>query len=151
MSTVRYAILLFSTIVTLAYMIPPSAQTQPDPIRTAKPTVAYKILTGKEMAELESTQRFAGSAQDRSDGYIHLSTAEQLTATVDRHFAGQTSLFIVAVDLKAGGDALKWEWSERRRQDFPHLYAPLKWDMVIASGALTRDAAGTAQPLLAKP
>ena len=52
------------------------------------------------IAELEAGS-FAGSADDQRDGFIHLSTAAQLTATVDRHFASGGDLHVAEVDLEA--------------------------------------------------
>jgi len=57
--------------------------------------VAYKVLSGPQMAELESGS-FVGAPVDQADGYIHLSTADQLTETVDKHFAGQDDLHVAA-------------------------------------------------------
>ena len=79
---------------------------------------------------------------DLADGYIHLSTAAQLTETVDKHFAGQTDLHIAAVDLEAMGEAVKWEES-RGGQLFPHIYADLPLSAVIAYGPMKRDEDGT--------
>ena len=61
-------------------------------------TTAYKILTGPEMAALERDGSFAGAPIDLTDGYIHLSTAEQLDETAAKHFAGQTDLHIKLCD-----------------------------------------------------
>lgn len=105
---------------------------------TERPQTAYKVLTADEMAALERDGRFAGAPVDLADGYIHLSTADQLTETVDKHFAGQTDLHVAAVDLGSFGDSLKWEES-RGGQLFPHLYAPLLLETVIAYGPLERD------------
>jgi uncharacterized protein (DUF952 family) len=105
------------------------------------PFVAYKVLTGPEMAVLEADGVFAGAAIDLADGYIHLSVAEQLTETVDKHFAGQTDLHVAAVDLMILGDAVKWEASRGGRL-FPHLYAALPLNAVLAYGPLERDADG---------
>ena len=102
---------------------------------------AYKVLTADEMATLERQARFDGAAVDVADGYIHLSTAEQLTETVDRHFADQTDLHVAAVDLAAQGERLRWEPS-RGGALFPHLYGPLLLETVIAYGPLRRDEAG---------
>ena len=104
-------------------------------------TTAYKVLTASQMAALDHDGRFAGAPVDLADGYIHLSTAAQLTETVDKHFAGQEELHVAAVDLDAVADAVKWEPS-RGGQLFPHLYAVLPLDAVIAYGALERDEAG---------
>ncbi len=101
---------------------------------------AYKVLTADQMAMLE-TGSFAGAPIDLADGYIHLSTAQQLDETVDKHFAGQSHLHIAAVDLYAQGKTLKWEPS-RGGQLFPHIYGPLLLETVIAYGPLERDDRG---------
>lgn len=103
--------------------------------------VAYKVLTAAQMAVLESDGTFAGAAVDLADGYIHLSTAAQLRATVDKHFAGQSDLHLAAIDLDALGDAVKWEPS-RGDHLFPHVYAALPLSTVIAHGPLERDSDG---------
>ena len=101
---------------------------------------AYKVLTADELAELEGGG-FAGSAVDRRDGYIHLSTAAQLTETVDKHYGDRGDLHVAEVDLAALGDAIRWEPS-RGGEDFPHLYAPLPLDTVVAYSPLQRDDTG---------
>jgi uncharacterized protein (DUF952 family) len=105
---------------------------------THRPTTAYKVLTADQMATLERDGSFAGAPVDLTDGYIHLSTADQLTETVDKHFAGQSDLHVAAVDLGSFGESLKWEES-RGGQLFPHLYGPLPLETVIAYGPLERD------------
>jgi uncharacterized protein (DUF952 family) len=105
------------------------------------PTIAYKVLTAEQMAALERDAIFAGAPVDLADGYVHLSTAEQLDETVDRHFAGQTDLHIAAVDLEAQGSAIHWEPS-RGGALFPHLYGPLLLETVIAYGPMERDDQG---------
>lgn len=103
--------------------------------------VAYKVLTAAEMAALERDGSFAGAEADRADGYIHLSTAAQLTETVDKHFAGRDDLHVAAVDLGSFGESLKWGPS-RGGQMFPHLYGALPLEAVIAYGPLERDDGG---------
>lgn len=100
--------------------------------------VAYKVLTGEQMARLEADGVFEGAPIDLADGYIHLSTAEQLDETVTKHFAGEHDLHIAAVDLEALGDAIKWEPS-RGGALFPHIYAPLPLSAVTAYSPLVRD------------
>ncbi len=107
-----------------------------------RPATAYKVLIADQMAVLEQEGVFTGAPVDVADGYIHLSTAAQLTETVDKHFAGQSDLHIAAVDLEAMGEAVKWEES-RGGQLFPHLYADLPLAAVIAYGPMKRDDDGT--------
>jgi uncharacterized protein (DUF952 family) len=105
------------------------------------PATAFKVLTDVQMTALEHDGSFAGAPVDLADGFVHLSTFEQLTETVDKHFVGQDDLHVAEVDLAALGDAVKWEES-RGGQLFPHLYAPLSLDAVVAYGPLHRDDAG---------
>lgn len=106
------------------------------------PDTAYKVLTSEQMAALERDGTFAGAPVDLADGYIHLSTCEQLTETVDKHFAGQTGLHVAAVDLGSFGASLKWEES-RGGQLFPHIYGPLLLETVFAYGPLERNDDGS--------
>jgi uncharacterized protein (DUF952 family) len=98
-------------------------------------TIAYKVLTREQLNELEQEGSFAGAPIDIGDGYIHLSTADQLGETIEKHFAGQRDLQIVAVDVDALGDAVKWE-TARGGALFPHVYGPLTLDVVIDYGPL---------------
>ncbi len=108
----------------------------------SRPVTAYKVLTADQMAALERDGSFAGAPVDVADGYIHLSTAAQLTGTVDKHFAGQHDLHVAAVDLEALGDQIRWEES-RGGQLFPHLYGTLTLDTVVAYSPLEREDDGT--------
>lgn len=113
-----------------------------------RPAVAYKVLTADQMATLERDATFAGAPIDLADGYIHLSTARQLTETVDKHFAGQDTLYVAAVDLGAYADRVCWEES-RGGQLFPHLYELLLLETLVAYGPLERDADGAVKPPVA--
>ena len=103
--------------------------------------IAYKVLTPEEWAALNAGP-FHGAPIDKADGFIHLSTASQLTETVDRHFSGQKGLVIAAIDLAALGAAVRWEPS-RHGQLFPHVYASLNRELVIAWCPLVRHENGT--------
>jgi uncharacterized protein (DUF952 family) len=84
----------------------------------------YKVLRSAEWSEAQASGSFAGSPDDARDGFIHLSTAEQLQGTLERHFAGEQNLVVLEVDAAALGEALRWEPS-RGGALFPHLYADL--------------------------
>jgi uncharacterized protein (DUF952 family) len=104
------------------------------------PSTAYKVLTAEQMRDLEA-DAFRGAPIDLADGYIHLSTSEQLTETVDRHFAGQSDLWVAAIDLVALGRSVKWEAS-RGGALFPHIYGAMPLEVVVAYGPLERDENG---------
>lgn len=87
----------------------------------------FKIFRRPEWQALQSSGHTAGAPVDLQDGFIHFSTAVQVTETAAKHFADESDLVLVAVDSDALGDALKWEPS-RGGALFPHLYR----DMVLA-------------------
>ncbi len=86
--------------------------------------LAYKILTAEQFAQWQADGTFTGAPVDLADGYIHLSTAEQLTETLEKHFAGQSGLVVATVDLALLADTVRWEPS-RGGALFPHVYGPL--------------------------
>jgi len=91
----------------------------------------YKVCTEAAFAEAVSKGRFEGSPDDRRDGFIHLSAADQLRGTLDKHYVGQSGLVLLEVDADRLGDGLKWEVS-RGGALFPHLYSPLDLAAVIS-------------------
>jgi uncharacterized protein (DUF952 family) len=105
------------------------------------PETAYKILTAPQFAALRAGN-FSGAPIDITDGYIHLSTATQVTETVTKHFAGQTGLIIAAIALASLSDAIRWEVS-RGGALFPHLYGKLRFEHVTAHTALAWNLDGT--------
>lgn len=109
---------------------------------TERPLVAYKILTGEQLAQLLAEGTFAGAPVDVADGYIHLSTGDQVQATLDKHFAAQHDLHLAAIDLAALAEAVKWEVS-RGGALFPHIYADLPLSAVIAYGPVEYHADNT--------
>lgn len=106
----------------------------------------YKILPAADWRAMQAAGHFAGSADDRRDGFVHLSAQDQLAGTLARHFKDQTELMLLAVDdqaLPAG--ALKWEES-RGGALFPHLYGPLPLAAVRWAAAVEAD--GDSAPVL---
>ena len=84
-------------------------------------SLIYKILPRAEWDAALEAGVFLGSAIDIEDGFIHFSTGEQWPETLQKHFAGQGDLLLVAVEADALGPQLKWEVS-RGGSLFPHLY-----------------------------
>ena len=94
----------------------------------------FKICHSSEWAAAQTAGAYAGSEHDRHDGFIHFSTAAQLSGTLARHFAGRKDLLLIAVDPDALGDALRWELA-RDDDLFPHLYGALP----VAAALWTRE------------
>ena len=89
----------------------------------------YKICARPLWEDAEKTGVFIGAEIDLTDGYIHLSTDQQVAQTLSLHFAGQTDLLLIEVD--ANGLNITWEPS-RGGQLFPHLYDNMPMTKVVA-------------------
>lgn len=101
--------------------------------------LVYKIFRRAEWDALVAQGATLGAPIDLKDGYIHLSTAAQVTETAEKHFAGQSDLVLLALDPARLGGALRWEAS-RGGALFPHLYraltrADVLWDKSLPLGA----------------
>jgi len=89
-----------------------------------KNDLIFHMCRRDEWQDAANSGYYAGSTQDRADGFIHFSTADQIVESAARHRAGQSGLVLLAVDPTALGPDLKWEES-RGGQQFPHLYGKL--------------------------
>jgi uncharacterized protein (DUF952 family) len=90
----------------------------------ANATFIYKIASEDEWRRAVSRGRYDGSADDRRDGFIHLSAGHQVAATLARHFATKKNLVVIAFRTADCRLQLQWEAS-RGGELFPHHYGPL--------------------------
>ena len=93
--------------------------------------MVFKILRAAEWAAFEAAGRFVGSPNDVEDGFVHLSSADQVAGTRSRHFADVPGLVLVTLNADALGTALRCEPS-RGGALFPHLYRPIERAEVVA-------------------
>ena len=84
----------------------------------------YHMCPAEAWAAAVATGEYRGTDDDRRDGFIHFSTADQIAESARRHRAGQRGLVLVAVAAARLGDRLRWEKS-RDGALFPHLYGAL--------------------------
>lgn len=97
-----------------------------------RPNTAFKIFTAAQWAQFKADGIFHGAPVDLADGYIHLSTKDQVQGTLDKHFAGQQDLVIAEIDLTSLHDTIKWEPS-RGGALFPHIYGSLPMSAVLGT------------------
>jgi uncharacterized protein (DUF952 family) len=107
------------------------------------PEFVYKIATEAAYAPARGTASFAGMPIDAADGYIHFSTAGQLSETLRLHFKGKDGLVLLAVRTADLGADLLWEPS-RGGALFPHLYGgPLSTSAIAWEAPLSVAADGS--------
>jgi uncharacterized protein (DUF952 family) len=109
--------------------------------QAASVDLIYHMCLREEWERAAQSGAYTGSSQDRADGFIHFSTAEQLPESARRHRRGQAGLVLLAVDPHVLGDALRWEPS-RHGALFPHLYDTLPLSAVRSVCDMPLDADG---------
>jgi uncharacterized protein (DUF952 family) len=92
----------------------------------------YKILLPAQWDGFTAAGEFDGSPDDHRDGFIHFSVRAQLPGTAARYFADQPELVLAAVEAEPLGAALRFE-PGGTGELFPHLYATLPLDAVVAN------------------
>jgi len=93
-------------------------------------TLIYHMCRADEWNAALQANGYGGSSQDKADGFIHFSTAEQVRASAAKHRSGQSGLLLLTVEADVLGEALKWEPS-RDNALFPHLYGTLPIDAAV--------------------
>lgn len=81
----------------------------------------YKVLTESEWNAFQESGQFSGSEDDLRDGFIHLSTKEQVDGVIERFFSGRHPLYVAEF---SGSDFLQritWE-ATSSKEFYPHLY-----------------------------
>jgi len=95
-----------------------------------QPAYVYRLAALGEWKEALKAGRVPLREIDEKDGYIHLSTREQLLETARLHFAGARDLVALEIPLAPIASNVRFETAPKRGEAFPHLYAPLEPAMV---------------------
>jgi uncharacterized protein (DUF952 family) len=101
----------------------------------------FKIFRIAEWHAFAETGRFAGSADDKRDGFVHFSYAAQVPGTIERHFARDEEIVLAQFDESVFGPSLKMERS-RDETPFPHVYAVVTKEGLRAWALLRRGPRG---------
>jgi uncharacterized protein (DUF952 family) len=89
----------------------------------------YHMAKRSEWGQGEAEGVYRGSADDRRDGFMHFSTAEQVAESAAKHRAGQADLLLIVVAEESTGP---WKWEVARNGAlFPHLYGHLPTQVVV--------------------
>ena len=102
----------------------------------------YKILREHEWEEAKESGKIT-TTLDKEDGFIHLSTAPQLAATLEFFFKDSDSLHLLQLNLdKIDKTQLIYESSfpndGKRKSTFPHLYSQLMINQILESWNIKR-------------
>jgi uncharacterized protein (DUF952 family) len=102
----------------------------------------YKVLTREEWGQAQISGSII-TALDKKDGFIHLSTAAQLNATLALYFAKEKTVVLLQIDHSQIKDQLKFESPVppgNRTSLFPHYYSDLNTNAISSTWELDRGA-----------
>ena len=107
--------------------------------------IIYKVLRQSEWDKLQRDGYFNGSAHDKRDGFIHMSTRAQLQGTLDKHYTQGDVVILAAIRASDIKSPIKWEVS-RGGAEFPHIYGELPLNAVEQHWVLPPDPEGRYAP-----
>ena len=102
----------------------------------------YKVLTTDEWARAQ-TSGIIITDLDKKDGFIHLSSAAQLNATLSMYFSKEKSVVLLQIDHAQTYQQIKFETPSppgSRNSSFPHYYGDLNTNFVSKIWHLNRGA-----------
>ena len=57
----------------------------------------YKICKVSEWLEAKKNKKFIGTDKDKSDGYIHFSSIDQVKSTLEKYYSNEKELILLKV------------------------------------------------------
>lgn len=104
----------------------------------------YHIATAADWQRAQTAGEYRAASLD-TQGFIHCSAATEVPGAAQRHFAGQTGLYLLAIDPARLTAELRHEdvvLPDGRVIAFPHIYGPLNLDAVTGVAPFEPDADG---------
>ncbi|MGO1002245.1 DUF952 domain-containing protein [Lysobacter sp. CA196] len=95
------------------------------------PDTIFHFATPADWQRAQTTGAYAPDGW-LHEGFVHCATQAQLEGVVERHQRGRGALLRLSIDAAALGTALRYDWSERSGDYFPHVYAAISLDAVRA-------------------
>jgi uncharacterized protein (DUF952 family) len=96
----------------------------------------YRLIESACWKTASETGVVPYAADDRRDGFLHLSTEAQVLETARRHYAGRTDMLALEIDAAFLGELLRFEHVSTRNESFPHFYGDLRIDAVRSARRL---------------
>jgi len=92
-------------------------------IPSTLPSHIYKLVTIEEWERaIEQGGSYQGSALDLKDGFMHLSSKEEVELSAKLYYSQLHEVLLLKVNNEKIAADTKWEFSQARNAHFPHLY-----------------------------
>ncbi|MEI2453270.1 DUF952 domain-containing protein [Lysobacter firmicutimachus] len=95
------------------------------------PALVYHFAAPADWAAAQARGEYAPESLAR-EGFLHCATQAQLAGVIERHQRGRGALLRLSLDAAALGAALRYDWSARSGDHYPHVYGPIPLHAVRA-------------------
>lgn len=65
------------------------------------------------------------------EGFIHMSTKNQVSGVLERYFKNQSNLILLHVDEQLVKPEIRYELSPSLQEEFPHVFGPINLDAIV--------------------
>jgi uncharacterized protein (DUF952 family) len=100
-------------------------------------TFIYHIATAANWARARQGGQYTMSTLDRTlaqEGFIHASTAAQVTRVAEAFYQGEPDLLLLVIDPDLVEAEIRYEPVPGQPLPYPHIYGPLNVSAVIQAG-----------------
>jgi uncharacterized protein (DUF952 family) len=114
------------------------------------PAVLVHICTADEWRSAQAHGELRPDSL-ASNGFVHLSTPEQVHLPANRLYTGRTDLLLLRIDPARLSSPVRWESgvaTDPAAMEFPHLYGPLPVAAVISITSFPPDVDGWFAPVV---
>jgi uncharacterized protein (DUF952 family) len=116
---------------------------------TPSPNVLFHLCSAADWRAAQASGEHRPESLD-ANGFVHLSTPQQVHLPANRLYAGRTDLVLLHIDPARLTSPIRWEPGVASDPDsmvFPHLYGPLPAAAVISITSYRSDQNGRFAPL----
>jgi uncharacterized protein (DUF952 family) len=99
----------------------------------------YHIATASDWAQAQAAGEYTISTRGMTlaeQGFIHCSTADQLTPVANMIYQGLPDLLVLVIDTDRARPEIRFERVAGSDEPFPHIYGPLNTDAVVETQRL---------------
>lgn len=108
---------------------------------TSIPSLLYRLVHAADWQAAAGAGAYRGAAHDLADGFVHMSTAEQVPGTAARYYQGLPDILLLTLDSARLHGEVKMEPSTGGKL-YPHLYGDIPLEAVLAVEPLKLDSEG---------
>ena len=98
--------------------------------KVSDPEYVYKIMSSDEWVQQSDREVYSGNDWDKQDGFIHLSTANQVEKTAKKYYKDVANPILLKLCYEDIAKDIKWE-ENSKGELFPHAYHEIRRDAFV--------------------